>query len=88
MKKWNRILTEWNQDTKWRIVVPGATMYKFFGSHKPYVVELMCNSFNAFRNYAQTGRLGLFENLNYDEGEAVRRIAIGKRDIPLKLNLA
>lgn len=87
MKKWNRILSEWNQDTKWRIVVPGGTMYKFFGSHKPYVVELMCNSFNAFRNYAQTGRLGLFENLNDNDWETVRKIAIGRRDIPTKITL-
>ena len=80
-------MIEWFQDNKWRIVVPGETMYKFFGSHTPYVVELMCNSFNAFRNYVQTGRIGIFENLNANDWEAVRRIAIGKRDIPTKIKL-
>lgn len=80
-------MIEWFQDNKWRIVVPGETMYKFFGSHKPYVVELMCNSFNAFRNYIQTGRLGIFEKMSVNDWEAVRRIAIGKRDIPTKIKL-
>lgn len=80
-------MIEWFQDNKWRIVVPGETMYKFFGSHKPYVVELMCNSFNAFRNYVQTGRLGLFENLSVKDWETVRKIAIGRRDISTKIKL-
>ena len=81
-------MIEWFQDNKWRIVIPEGTMHKFFGSHKPYVVNLMCNSFNAFRNYMQTGRLGLFEKLSVKDWETVRKIAIGKRDIPLKINLA
>ncbi len=80
-------MIEWNQGTKWRVVVPGETMHKFFGSHKPYVVELMCNSFPAFRNYERTGRFGLFENLNANDWEAVRKIAIGRRDIPMKIKL-
>lgn len=62
-------------------------MRKFLGDNKPYVVNLMCNSFNAFRNYIQTGRFGLFEKMSVRDWEAVRRIAIGKRDIPLKINL-
>lgn len=81
-------MIEWNQGTKWRIVIPGGTMHKFFGDNKPYVVNLMCNSFKAFRNYIQTGRLGLFENLSVKDWETVRQIAIGRRDIPLKLNIA
>ena len=81
-------MIEWFQDNKWRIVIPGETMHKFLGDNKPYVVNLMYNSFKAFRNYIQTGRLGLFENLSAKDWETVRRIAIGKRDIPLKLNLA
>ena len=81
-------MIEWIQDTKWRVVISGETMHKFFSENKPYVVNLMYNSFNAFHNYIQTGRLGLFENLSVKDWEAVRRIAIGKRDIPLKLNLA
>ena len=43
----------WNQGTKWRIVIPGETMHKFLGGKTPYVVNLMCISFNAFRNYIQ-----------------------------------
>jgi len=81
-------MIEWFQDNKWRIVIPEGTMHRFFGGNKPYVVNLMCNSFNAFRNYIQTGRLGLFENLSMNDWETVRKIAIGRRDIPLKLNLA
>lgn len=81
-------MIEWNQDNKWRIVIPEGTMHKFFGDNKPYVVNLMCNSFNAFRNYMQTGHLGLFENLSVKDWETVRNIVIGRRDIPLKLNLA
>ena len=73
----------WNQGTKWRIVIPGETMHKFLGGKTPYVVNLMCISFNAFRNYIQSGRLGLA-----NDWETVRKIAIGRRDIPLKLNLA
>jgi len=78
----------WNRGTKWRIAVPGETMHKFLGDKTPYVVNLMYNSFNAFRNYIQSGRLGLFENLSVNDWETVRKIAIGRRDIPLKLNLA
>lgn len=63
------------------------TMHKFLGDNKPYVVNLMCNSFNAFRNYVQTGRIGIFENLNANDWEVVRRIAIGKRGIPTKIKL-
>ena len=81
-------MIEWFQDNKWRIVIPGETMHKFLGDNKPYVVNLMYNSFNAFRNYIQTGRMGLFENLSAKDWETVRRIAIGKRDIPLKIILA
>jgi hypothetical protein len=81
-------MIEWIQDNKWHIVIPEGTMHKFLGDNKPYVVNLMYNSFNAFHNYIQTGRLGLFENLSVKDCEAVRRIAIGKRDIPLKINLA
>lgn len=81
-------MIEWNQDNKWRIVIPEGTMHKFFGDNKPYVVNLMCNSFNAFRSYIQTGRFGLFEKLSAKDWETVRKIAIGRRDIPLKLNLA
>lgn len=81
-------MIEWFQDNKWRIVIPGETMHKFLGDNKPYVVNLMCNSFNAFRNYIRTGRMGLFENLSVKDWETVRKIAIGKRDIPLKINLA
>ena len=80
-------MIEWFQDNKWRIVIPEGTMHKFFGDNKPYVVNLMRNSFNAFRNYIQTGRFGLFEKMSVRDWEAVRRIAIGKRDIPLKINL-
>ena len=80
-------MIEWMQD-KWRIVVPGETMHKFFGDKKPYVVNLMCNSFKAYRNYVYTGRPGIFENLNTDDWESVRRIAIGNRNISLKLSLA
>jgi hypothetical protein len=79
---------EWIQDNKWRIVIPEGTMHKFRVDNKPYVVNLMCNSFNAFRNYLQTGRLGLFDGLSAKDWETVRKIAIGRRDIPLKLNLA
>ena len=78
----------WNQGTKWRIVIPGETMHKFLGDKTPYVVNLMYNSFNAFRSYIQTGRFGLFEKLSAKDWETVRKIAIGRRDIPLKLNLA
>lgn len=78
-------MIEWNRDTKWRIVIPGETMHKFLGDNKPYMVKCMCNSFKAFRNYIQTGRLGLFENLSVKDWEAVRKIAIGRRDIPLKI---
>lgn len=81
-------MIEWIQDNKWRIVIPGENMHKFLGDSKPYVVNLMCNSFKAFRNYIQTGRVGLFENLSVKDWETVRKIAIGRRDIPLKLNLA
>lgn len=81
-------MIEWFQDNKWCIVIPEGTMHRFFGGNKPYVVNLMCNSFNAFRNYIQTGRFGLFENLSVKDWETVRKIAIGRRDIPLKLNLA
>ena len=81
-------MIEWFQDNKWRIVIPEGTMHRFFGGNKPYVVNLMCNSFNAFRNYIQTGRLGLFEKLSAKDWETVRKIAIGKRDISLKINLA
>ena len=63
-------------------------MHKFLGDNKPYVVNLMCNSFNAFRNYIQAGRLGLFEKMSVTDWEAVRRIAIGKPDITTKINLA
>lgn len=80
-------MIEWFQDNKWRIVISGETMHKFLGDNKPYVVNLMCSSFNAFRNYMQTGRLGLFENLSVKDLETVRKIAIGRHDIPLKLNL-
>ena len=80
-------MIEWNQGTKWRIVIPGETMHKFLGDNKPYMVNLMCNSFNAFRNYIQTGRLGLFEKMSMQDWETVRKIAIGKRDIPLKIKL-
>lgn len=80
-------MIEWNQGTKWRIVIPEGTMHKFLGDNKPYVVNLMCNSFKAFRNYIQTGRLGLFEKMSVKDWEAVRRIAIGRRDIPLKIKL-
>lgn len=66
----------------------GGTMRKFLGDNKPYVVNLMYNSFKVFRNYIQAGRLGLFENLPAKDWETVRRIAIGKRDIPLKIILA
>ena len=81
-------MIEWFQDNKWRIVIPGETMHKFLGDNKPYVVNLMYNSFKAFRNYIQAGRLGFFENLSAKDWETVRRIAIGKRDIPLKIILA
>ena len=81
-------MIEWFQDNKWCIVIPGETMHKFLGDNKPYVVNLMYNSFKAFRNYIQAGRLGLFENLSAKDWETVRRIAIGKRDIPLKIILA
>ena len=81
-------MIEWNQDNNWRIVIQGGTMHKFLGDNKPYAVNLMRNSFNAFRNYIQTGRLGLFEKLSAKDWETVRKIAIGKRDIPLKINLA
>lgn len=81
-------MIEWFQDNEWRIVIPGETMHKFLGDNKPYVVNLMYNSFKAFRNYIQAGRLGLFENLSAKDWETVRRIAIGKRDIPLKIILA
>ena len=77
----------WNQGTKWRIVIPGETMHKFLGDKTPYVVNLMYNSFNAFRNYMRSGRLGIFENLPVKDWEAVRRIAIGKRDIPTKIKM-
>lgn len=80
-------MIEWFQDNKWRIVIPEGTTHKFLGDNKPHVAKLMYNSFNAFRNYMQTGRLGLFENLPTKDWEAVRRIAIGKRDIPLKIKL-
>ena len=80
-------MIEWNQDNNWRIVIQGETMHKFLGDRKSYVVNLMFNSFKAFRNYMQTGRLGLFENLPVKDWEAVRRIAIGKRDIPTKIKL-
>ena len=80
-------MIKWIQDNKWRIVIPEGTMHKFLGDNKPYVVNLMCNSFKSFRNYMQTGRLGLFESLTAKDWEAVRRIAIGKRDIPMKINL-
>ena len=81
-------MIEWIQDNKWRMVIPEGTMYKFICENKPYVLNLMCNSFNVFRNYIHTGRLGLFENLSVKDWAAVRKIAIGRRDIPLKLNLA
>lgn len=80
-------MIEWIQDTKWRIVIPGETMHQFLGDNKTYVVDLMCNSFNAFRNYIQTGRFCLFEKLSAKDWETVRQIAIGRRDIPLKLKL-
>lgn len=63
-------------------------MHKFLGDKTPYVVNLMYNSFNAFRNYMRSGRFGLFEKLSAKDWETVRKIAIGRRDIPLKLNLA
>ena len=47
-------MIEWIQDAKWRIVITEGTMHKFFGGNKPYVVNLMCNGFNAFRNYIQS----------------------------------
>ena len=81
-------MIEWIQDNKWRVVIPEGTMHKFLGDNKSYVVNLMRNSFFAFRNYVQFGRLGLFENLSAKDWETVRRIAIGKRDIPLKIILA
>ena len=80
-------MIEWIQDNKWRIVIPEGTMHKFLGENKSYVVNLMRNSFFAFRNYVQTGRIGIFENLNANDWEAVRKIAIGRRDIPTKITL-
>lgn len=81
-------MIEYLQNNRWRIVIPGGTMHKVLGDNKPYVVNLMCNSFKAFINYIQSGRFGLYENLSLKEKETVRKIAIGRRDIPLKLNLA
>ena len=81
-------MIEWFQDNNWHIVIPEGTMHKFLGYNKPYVMNLMYNSFNAFRNYIKTGRMGLFEILPAKDWETVRRIAIGKRDIPLKIILA
>lgn len=80
-------MSEWNQGNKWRIVIPEGTMHKFFRDNKPYVVDLMCNSFNAFRNYIQAGRFGPFDKLPAKDWETVRQIAVGRRDIPLKVNL-
>lgn len=81
-------MIEYLQNNRWRIVIPRGTMHKVLGDNKPYVVNLMCNSFKAFINYIQSGRFGLYENLSLKEKETVRKIAIGRRDIPLKLNLA
>lgn len=53
-------MMEWKQ-AKWRIVIPKATMYKFFGDSWDYVIESIYNSFDKFRNYLQTGRIGMFE---------------------------
>lgn len=80
-------MIKWSQDNKWRISIPEGTMYKRIGYNKPYAVDLMRNSFKAYLNYIQTGRFALFESLDAKDWETVRQIAIGRRDIPLKVNL-
>lgn len=81
-------MIKWSQNTRWiSIIPPKGTNYKFFDYNKPYVPNLMRNSFKAFLNYIQTGRFALFESLDAKDRETVRRIAIGKRDIPVKVNL-
>lgn len=81
-------MIKWSQNTRWlSIIPPKGTKYKFFDYHKPYVPILTHNSFKAYLNYIQTGRFALFESLDTKDWEAVRRIAIGRRDIPAKVNL-
>jgi len=79
-------MMEWKQ-AKWRIVIPKATMHKFFGDSRDYVIESMYNSFDQFRNYIQTGRIGMFDGLSDTDIETVRRISLGKRHVASKIHV-
>lgn len=78
-------MIEWKQ-AKWRIVIPKATMYKFFGDNRDYVIESIYNSFDKFRNYLQTGRIGMFDGLSDTDIETVMRISVGKRHVASKIH--
>ena len=79
-------MIEWKQ-AKWRIVIPKATVYKFFGDSREYAVDCMYNSFEKFRNYVQTGRIGMFDGLSDTDIETVRRISVGKRHVASKIHV-
>ena len=79
-------MIEWTQD-KWRIVVPKATMHKFFGHRSSYVCEIMYNRFDSFCNFLKGKPLGIFDDLSGKDMAQVRNIAIGKRNVPLKVNV-
>lgn len=79
-------MIEWMQD-KWRIVVPKATMHKLFGHQSSYVCEIMCNRFDSFCNFLKGKPLGIFDELSGKDMAQVRNIAVGKRNVPLKLNV-
>lgn len=79
-------MIEWKQ-AKWRIVIQKATMYKFFGDNRDYVIESMYNSFEKFRNYVQTGRIGMLDGLSDTDIETVRRISVGKRNAASKIHV-
>lgn len=79
-------MMEWKQ-AKWRIVIPKATMYKFFGDNREYVVDCMYNRFEKFRNYMRTGRIGMFDGLSDTDIETVRRISVGKRHTESKIHV-
>jgi hypothetical protein len=62
-------------------------MHKFFGDSRDYVIESMYNSFDQFRNYIQTGRIGMFDGLSDTDIETVRRISLGKRHVASKIHV-
>lgn len=40
-----------------------------------------------FRNYIQTGRIGMFDGLSDTDLETVRRISVGKRHVASKIHV-